>query len=286
MLHKIAFFAICLVFVPGFAQAACSRANLMRCLDSACAINISTNPAARCQYCGTASAGTPTNTDIKSVSVGASTKYVISDKDLKSAPIDPGQRYVWATNQCIQRVTGCTADDVSDVYDKLIEQSCTAAGISAQMATLTAQIAKSKTKTTCSGEITNCVQLDKNCRVDFSACSSDTDFTRVFSACATESAGCDEYVSEIRAELLTTRTNLINNAAAILESTVKSYQDIRNEKINTARKICDNNSGREKCIAMMCEQRMPNKCAAEFSDEKSMAANLCKFYDTACATIK
>lgn len=286
MLQKIAFLATCFVLAPGFAHAACSRANLMRCLDSACAINISSNPAARCQYCGTSSAGTPTNTGIKAVSVGTSTKYIISDKDLKSAPTDPGQRYVWATNQCIQRVTECTVDDVSDIYDKLIEQSCTAAGISAQMATLTAQIAKSKTKTTCSGEITNCVQLDKNCKVDFSACSNDTEFTRVFSACATESAGCDEYVSEIRAELLTARTNLNDNASAILESTVKSYQEARDKKVNTAREICANNSGREKCIAMMCEQRMPNKCAAEFSDEKSMAANLCKFYDTACATIK
>ena len=286
MLQKIAFLATCFILAPGFVHAACSRANLTQCLDSACAINISTNPAARCQYCGTASAGTPSNTGIKSVSVGTSTKYVISDKDLKSAPTDPGQRYVWATNQCIQRVTGCTADDVSDIYDKLIEQSCTAAGISAQMSTLTAQIAKSKSKTTCSGEITNCVQLDKNCGIDFSACNSDTEFTRVFSACATESAGCDAYTSEIRTELLTARTNLNNNAAKILESTVKSYQDSRDEKINAARKICENNSGREKCIAMMCEQRMPNKCAAEFSDEKSMAANLCKFYDTACATIK
>ena len=68
---------------PSFVYGACSVANLTRCLDSACAINIGANPAARCQYCGSESAGEPEkSTAMKSISAGASAKYNISDKEL------------------------------------------------------------------------------------------------------------------------------------------------------------------------------------------------------------
>ena len=287
MYKKLVFLAMFLVSVPNLAHAACSRANLTRCLDSVCAINVSSNPAARCQYCGTASAGeAPKNNGMKSVSVGTNTKYNISDKELKSAPTDPGQSYVWATTQCLERVADCTPDDVSKTYDKLIEQSCTAAGISAQMANLHAKAAKTKTQSACSGEISACLISDKKCTPDFSSCTTDADFNKFFATCATESTGCDEYTSAIRSELLSSRNDTIKNAAAIIESIVKSYADARAKRIATARATCTNNSGRESCIAKMCNERMANKCAAGFSDEKSMATQLCKFYDTACATLK
>ena len=285
MFKKFEILAILCVFAPGLAHAACSRANLTRCLDSVCAINISTNPAARCQYCGTANAGTPAS-DIRSVSVGTSTKYVISDKELQDAPTDPGQRYVWATSKCIERVADCSPDDVSGAYDKLIEQSCTAAGISAQMASLTSQLTKTKSKTACSGEISACVQSEAKCHSDFSGCSNDTDFANFFSACATESTGCDAYTTEIRNDLLTQRDSINTNSAAVLQTIARSYKNARDQKVSAAQNICTNNAGRESCIKMMCEQRMPNKCAGGDSNEISMAANLCKFYDTACATLK
>ena len=85
------------------AHAACSVADLTRCLDSVCAINVSSNPAARCQYCGTTDAGTPTNT-MRSVSVGTSAKYNLSAKELQKAPDAPSARYAWAIRQCIARV--------------------------------------------------------------------------------------------------------------------------------------------------------------------------------------
>ena len=90
------------MFAPGFVYGAgCSTANLIRCLDSACAINIGANPAARCQYCGSSSAGEPEKSmAMKSVSAGSAAKYTISDKELKKAPDDPGERYVWATKKC------------------------------------------------------------------------------------------------------------------------------------------------------------------------------------------
>ncbi len=91
-----------LLSTPTFVYGACSIANLTRCLDSVCAINVGANPAARCQYCGSASAGTPDKSNtMKSVSVGSATKYIISDKELRGAPSDPGERYVWGTKECL-----------------------------------------------------------------------------------------------------------------------------------------------------------------------------------------
>ena len=141
--------------------------------------------------------------------IGFIAQYTISQRDLKNAPTDPGERYVWATTQCINRVSGCTADDVSETYDKLIEQSCTAAGISVQMATLSGNLTKTKTKSTCTGEINTCIQSETKCHADFGACDADADFTKFFSECAAEITGCDEHTSAIRTELLTTRDQMI-----------------------------------------------------------------------------
>ena len=287
MRKNLVFLAIVAIFVPNLAHSACSRANLSRCLDSACAINLSSNPAARCQYCGTADAGTPpTKNVMKSVSVGAAAKFNISDKELKKAPTDPGARYVWATTKCVEMVAGCTLDDVTDTYDKLIEQSCTAAGISAQMSSLKENIKKTKTKTTCSSEISNCVVGDKRCGGDFAACATDADFNKFFSACAAEITGCDEYTSDIRAKIIASRDAAVNGAVEMIDGNVASYQDARKSRENSARALCTNNSGREACISKICSERMPNNCATGHADEKSMATQLCKYYDTACATIK
>ena len=286
MYKQIASLALCFALVPYVAHAACSRANLTRCLDSACAINISTNPSARCQYCGTANAGTPSDDGMRSVSAGTSTKYNISTKDLKNAPTDPGKRYVWAAKKCMSIVNGCTADDVSEAYDKLIEQSCTAAGISAQMDNLYAKATKKKSQTTCSNEITACVMSDTKCASKFGACETDTDFNKFFASCSVDATGCDEYISAIRSNLLNSRDSIMKNAAAALQSIVQSYADAREKRINSAKAVCKDNFGRESCITKMCDERMPSKCAAGFGDEKSMATQLCKFYDTACATLK
>jgi len=286
MFKKLAFLAVFVVFMPTITHAACSRANLLRCLDSVCAINLSTNPAARCQYCGTAAAGEPATGGMRNVSVGGSTRYNITERELRKAPTDPGERYAWATTQCISRVTGCTPDDVSETYDSLIEQSCTAAGISATFATLSENLGRTKTKSVCNSEITKCIQSDTKCHTDFSGCKSDSEFAKFFSECVATITGCDEHTTNMRSELLSMRTTAENNASMVLTSIVETYQSDRVRRLNRAKSICENDSGRESCIDLVCSQRMPNKCADGFGDEISMATSLCKFYDTACATLK
>lgn len=269
------------------AAATCSRANLTRCLDSACAINISSNPAARCQYCGTASSGEPTaGNAMRSVSVGASAKYSFTDKELKKAPTDPGARYAWATAECIKKVTACTPDDVTDTYDKLIEQSCKAAGITAQMETLRAAAAKTKSKASCKTDVMACVIDSKHCMADYSACADDADFDKFFAACSVEASGCDDHIGDIRTDLIAARDTAITNAEAIVDTIVTAYQEQRAKQLAAVKAKCTDNKGREACIESVCARSMANQCGAGFASERSMATQLCKFYDLACDTLK
>ncbi len=284
--HTIFLFAI-ITLIPGISGAAtsCSHANLTRCLDSACAINISSNPAARCQYCGTASAGEPQSGGMRSVSVGASAKYNISDKELKKAPTDPSERYAWAAKQCLAKVSGCTVDDVADIYDELIEQSCKAAGISAEMKTLAQAAAKTRTNTSCASEISACIIMDNRCGSDYSKCKEDADFNKFFAACGVEATGCDEHISGIRDNLIAARDNAIENAETLLASIVSAYQSARTNLISNTKNQCAENAGRDACIERVCATNMINKCADGFENERAMATQLCKFHEIACATL-
>ena len=269
---------------PAVASAAtCSVANLTRCLDSVCAINVSSNPAARCQYCGTSSAGTPpTKTGMRSLSLGASARYTLSEDELEDAPTDPGQRYAWATAQCIKKIDGCTPDDVSDAYDELIEQSCRAAGVSAQLATTLSERAQTVSQSTCMTNIRACLVAANRCGPDYSACENDSDFDRFFAACSVEAAGCDDYVSDIRTDLIAARDSAIESADTMLATIVKNYQTARAQKLTSAQDGCKNDSARNTCIETVCERNMPNKCGDGYESERASATQLCEFYDIAC----
>ncbi len=278
---------ICLATATSHAATTCSKMNLTRCMDSVCGINATSNPAARCQYCGTSNAGTPpTKSGMQSLSVGQSSSNTISAKELKNAPTDPTARYTWAATQCINKISGCTPDDVSDAYDKLIEQSCRAAGISATVANLRASAAKPVTKTQCNTDIKSCIVDDTRCTADWRECADDENFNKFFSQCSVSATGCDEHLASIRSELITERDNSIKNIAAALDGIVKSYQQKRESKLATAQAQCKNNKGRDECVASVCERSMKNKCGAGFESEKSMAIQLCKFYDVACDTLR
>ena len=285
--HILLFLLTC-GLAPGIADAAtCSRANLTRCLDSACAINVSSNPAARCQYCGTAFAGgIPASNGMRSVSVGTSAAITLSEKELKNAPSDPGARYAWATTECIKKVSSCTSDDVTETYDSLIEQSCRAAGITAQMATLRSQAAKTKTRSSCNTDIKSCIITEARCGADWRACSDDSDFDKFFSACSVDATGCDEYISSIRSELIATRNTTLQNADSVLDSIVTAYKNARAQKLATAKNDCRDNAARTACITTVCERSFPGKCGAGYESERAMATQLCKFHDIACDRLK
>lgn len=271
------------VFVAKAATPTCSKANLTRCLDSACAINIGMNPSARCQYCGTSSAGTPsTQKGLTNVTAGQSTKYALSAQELKIAPSDPGKRYIWATTECIKKLPDCTPDDVSNTYDKLIEQSCRAAGVSVNIAGAMASINSAPSGTKCNETLSICI--NKKCGASFDLCQQDSDFDKFISECAVNATGCDEYIAEFRAQTATERKKTYESAENDLQDTIKKIQSDRASALAAARAECTDDAKYKSCVTNICESHMANKCTGK--TEKSMAELLCKYYKTACAALK
>lgn len=286
MLKKIIFLTLGLVTLPCIGWAAsCSRINLTRCLDSACAINISSNPGARCQYCGTADAGTPPNSKMKSVAAGASSKNTISAKDLKKAPTDPGDRYVWATRLCLEIVPNCSADDVSEAYDPLIERSCTAAGINADMDKLQKKAAtNTKTATGCINEITVCVTAADKCDTDFSKCKDDETFNNFFGSCSSRATGCTAFLNKARDELTSSRTSTLNATEGNIEAIVNSHKKARETELASIKSNCSENTEFDKCVTTVCANNTNDNCGS--NSGKTIANSLCAFYKTACTKIK
>lgn len=287
MTRHILFSLFGLLAMPTFAFGACSVANLTRCLDSACAINIGSNPAARCQYCGSSAAGTPPQIKgMKAISAGASMKYIISDKELKKAPSDPGERYIWATQTCIEKLPDCTNDDVTDNYDKLIEQSCTSAGISAQMANLVEDARSEKSQSACTVEISACVKSAQHCLADFKNCEADVDFDRYFSQCSVAATGCDSHTKAIRSNLMAARDSAIKNADKVLNAIVVAYQTARENKLKNTQNACIDYAAKTQCMETVCQANMPHKCELGFEYEQTLASELCEFHKIACDRLK
>jgi hypothetical protein len=273
-----------LTALPSFA--ACSKINLTRCLDSACAINIGANLAARCQLCGSSSAG-EFKMNGAQLSVGASAKNTISEKELKSAPNEPGARYAWATEQCIAKIAECKPDDVSDAYDKLIEQSCKAAGVAAQLNSASTKLAAKKTKDICANEIQACVLKTDNCGADFAKCKDNSAFDKIFAVCNVEASGCDEFAKSSKDTIAARRDNLQKNSEASFAAALKSIASARENKIANAKSACANDAARNQCVATVCANHMSGKCSgANANMENSMATQLCKFHDNACLKLK
>lgn len=265
------------------ATSKCSKTNLARCLDSACAINASMNPAARCQYCGTSGAGEPpSQKGLSNVTVGQSTKYAISDKDLKNAPSDPGKRYIWATTECIKKLPDCSPDDASAAYDKLIEQSCKAAGVSMQITNAATKLNTKKTKNSCNTTFTEC--LDKKCGTAYDSCEKDADFDRSVAECGAEASGCEEYMADFKKTAAAARTSAMNNRESLVQAIAEGYKKTRDTKLANIKTGCTKGTAADACIENVCATNMRGKCKE--AAEKSMAKQLCKFYENACTVLK
>jgi hypothetical protein len=251
----------------------CSQTNMLRCLDSVCAINIGMNPAARCQYCGNSAAGTPpAQKGLKNVNVGQSSKYAIGDKELAVAPSDPGKRYIWATTECIKKVGNCTTDDVSAIYDKLIEQSCKAAGVNIQITKAVAKLDAKPSATKCKNTLTTC--MEDKCGTKFENCATDSDIDRVASECATETTGCDEYVKGIKAEFALNSKNMQDKNEQQLQQIVQEHQTTRKNALTEITDGCKNGANEASCI-----KDYTNILGAQ------IAKLVCGYHKTACDTV-
>ncbi len=264
--------------------AACVQQNFNQCLDSACAVNIGINPAARCQLCGTSDAGTEAS-GMTSLTLGMAAKNTLTAKELKSAPINPAERYAWAIKECAKKIDGCTTDNTGE-YDKLIEQSCRAASIEIQMSSAQTVSNTKKDQTTCESSINACVLSNKKCGADFSACREDNDFNRIFSECSVDATGCSQFTNAIRDTNKAARDTAIKNSAASITKIVAGYKTTRETKLATAQADCKDNAAYDTCVENVCAENMKNGCGAKYPNETSMAKQLCKFQSIACERLK
>ena len=143
---------------------------------------------------------------------------------------------------------------------------------------------KTRTKSDCESEISACLVLDNACSGDYRNCEENADFDKFFAACGVQATGCDNFISEIRGELLAERDNAIENADEFLAKIVATYQNARENKLANIRKGCEEDTEYESCVETVCQNNMPDKCAD--STEKVSAGLLCQFYKTACKTLR
>jgi hypothetical protein len=285
-------------FLPSAALAAkCGVSDLQKCLDSACAENIEMDPAERCYQCGTAAAERPKAAEYKlggdtpgmrSLSVGKSSKNTLSDKELKSAPKDPGERYRWATAECLKKLSDCSAEDAADNYDILIERSCKAALGESEYAASIGKAAVKKTQNQCLAELNECLLSDAKCGGDMLACEGDGEFDRNFSACAAEASGCGDFMTALRASAKGSLESMVARKESRLADLVALRQNERREKFESANRLCAA-GGKDGCILEMCAN-LPNGLNEDGlcgdPNEKIWAANLCRFVDIACDKLK
>ncbi|MDR1071123.1 MAG: hypothetical protein LBL21_00565 [Rickettsiales bacterium] len=277
---------------PGFA-AKCKISDLQKCLDSACYDDMDSG--SRCYMCGTSLAKKPEKQkyalgdtpEMKSLSVGKSSKNTISDKDLKNAPADPGDRYKWATAECVKKLKDCSPEDATENYDKLIDQSCKIALGSSDYEASLKKAAVKKTADQCGADLSVCLLSASKCAGNMLNCEEDGEFNRNFSACMVEASGCDEFTTTLRDKMKKQRDDMVAKKESRLSDLVRLRRMEREENLAAANRIC--NGGKDACVLEMCGN-LPNGLDENGlcgdSEEKIMAASLCKFVDIACDKIK
>lgn len=285
---------LCFSILPiANANGACSIANLTRCIDSACNTATEYGAATRCIMCGTTAAATANDaltaynyggavTGLTGLALGYNSSARL---DTKNAPSEPGARYAWAANECLELNPDCAAADVEKNYDNLIEQSCRAA-LSEQEyeATFAAQRRNAKTATTCSSQVATCLNVERRCGAGFINCEAEASLNKYFSECLVDVGGCDAFANEIRMQITSSRDNAFAAKQTLLNNIVSGYQTARARKIKTAKDGCADGSLKDACVSTMCSA-IGGDCMND-SEKKSAAMRMCAYVDTACGRIK
>ena len=278
----------------GYAR--CRVQDLLQCLDSVCAPNIGTSPGARCYTCGTAAAPRPATPDhgmgeamgMQALALGTSSRNAVPERELRSAPTDPGERYQWATRQCIQRVSTCSAYDVEEHYDPLIQQSCRIAMGDAEFLAQMERARERRTEEECTSEFNLCLLDSGRCGGDMLACETGEDFNRNFSACMVEVTGCDDFSTTLRTAMLAARDRMIATRDSRLEDLVALRRMERENRREMADRMCLP-GGMAGCVAEMCGNLPTGLDDGGYctdQNERMWSTNLCRFLETACARLR
>ncbi|MDR1826343.1 MAG: hypothetical protein LBQ49_01465 [Rickettsiales bacterium] len=277
------------------ASSKCKQSDVRACLDSACSEDL--EPASRCYLCGTSAAKKPEKTayalgdspKIQSLSVGKSSKNTLSEKEIKSAPADPGERYQWARRECGKKIKDCDFEDATDGYDKLIDASCKTALGDSEYASTIKKAAVKKTADQCDAELSVCLLSQNKCDGNMLKCGADEEFNRNFSACMVEATGCGEFTTALRDGMKKSRDEMVAKKDGRINDLVALKKLERQNKLEEKKRMCNASNGKNGCMAEMCAGfpiglGRDGMCAD--AEEKIWAASLCKFVDLACNKLK
>lgn len=249
-------------FYAGAAHSACRTPDLITCMDSVCVTDLTTDPGSRCVLCGSDQAssiasakkdtyaGAANAPKFQALSLGLSSSLVISERDLRNAPNAPSERYAWAINSCLKKVSSCNADDARYEYDSLIEKSCRAFMSETEYLAATQKVAAEKSPDVCRTEIGVCMTAAARCGDGWMQCTGEgaAAFDRFFASCLIES-GCTDNGGEIMAWAHSQSESVIDAIDERLKSAAQVAADARRAKWESFASICDEDSAKMQCVA-------------------------------------
>ncbi|MDR0449513.1 MAG: hypothetical protein LBG89_03605 [Rickettsiales bacterium] len=292
-------------------SAKCKTADLVKCIDSVCLTDLATDPGSRCVLCGSAKAseiagrkkdtyhGAENAPKFQALSLGANSKILISDKDLKKAPSAPDERYAWAVNQCLEKVSNCEADDAREEYDPLIETSCRAFMSAEEYSAAASKVAAVKSEETCRTEIGICMTNDLRCGAGWVNCKGDmasAAFDKFYSSCLLES-GCVDNGGAILAYLKAQSKSVDEAIDARLAGAKAAANAARKERWNAIVDVCTDGVAKKQCIANYCAMfdtamgahGTPGgavmalaSSGCVYAASRSMAESICSYVDEIC----
>jgi hypothetical protein len=318
-------FALVAGFATGGFAASCKKSDLVKCIDSACAANIATDPGSRCTSCGTAAAakiaaskvdnyvGADDAPKFKALSLGSSSKILFSEKQLENMSTDPVERYAQAIAGCLEKVKNCDEETAHDEYDDLIEKSCKAVLSEQEYANaMTKAItANDKDLDTCQTEIGACLIDESRCGAGFLKCQGTTDglLDQFVATCMIQVGGCESNSEDITKWARTTVDNIMDKADEKLASAKADADKRRQTEFDTRMKSCKDGSLKRQCMAQYCDAfdvmwgrdisgnpmhgfvsvlgTSGDACdKTEFPAIRQMAATICDYIDEACNAIE
>ncbi|MCL2629325.1 MAG: hypothetical protein FWD33_01370 [Alphaproteobacteria bacterium] len=328
-LHLLMFtFAVGAVFASN--AFACRTNDLIRCLDSACVTDITTDPGSRCRLCGPTDRarraqlredtyhGAGNALGFQALALDASSNVNLSARELRDAPTNSEDRFVWATEKCVAKIRNCDENnswDTIEEYMKLVEQSCAASDAANRFHETATAVAEVKDTEMCVALTGLCMEEDARCGAGWVNCrgvGNDAAFDRFFGLCLLEHGCEDGEIREgnnvikrrgsINADLKSQIRNLdVRDRERLANAETNAAAD-RQRRWNRAVNLCKDDRAKRDCIRVYCAMfdtalgartvAATSLLAPETTDNcthpaaREMATNLCTSFNAeACKVV-
>lgn len=276
----------------GIANSACDTNVLEKCIDSVCAVGISLDSGVRCKLCGTSVANVKSDTSssiyssttptFKSLSLGNNTSTSNMTLNPDEAPSAPSDKYAYAINECISKVSDCDVSDIKTRYDNLISDSCKSAAGQASITSMSKKTNKSDSD--CYKLVKSCMSESNKCGSGFNLCAETLDgtmYNKNLSVCMTSVSGCGGASTYINKTMKSDYETAQKEIKSVRDNYAKNLKSEREKKIANFEDTCK--TGFARCQVKICENSS-SSCAD--TKDKNMAKKMCEYINLACQEVK